>query len=197
MNTWSKISILLVVNLSLAFGILYLLDYMQVINYHDLIKTIFRTDAKNTKKIEDPFLLEKEELNKKWELLSIKEEEIKKQSDQLENKQLSLETEHTKIQNEREAFLNEQVLVKIKEEELTSYDLKIRNVASQIIGMPPNQAAEILNLEDDLQVVDIFKSMNQISEENGVASTVPFLLTLIEREKAARIQTLMLTPISP
>lgn len=196
MNTWTKIFILLIINMTISLGIIYLLDYMQVINYNMMFQQIFRVNIRGQEKIEDPFLLEKEELNKKWELLAIKEKDILKQSAQIEKKHLALETENTKIQNEREAFLNEQNLAKIKKEEEASYNIKIRDVALQISGMPPNKAAELLNLQDDLQVVDIFKTMNELSEENGIASTVPFLLTLIEREKAARIQTLMLTAIN-
>ena len=195
MGQWIKVAILLLINIAIAGATLYFLDYMRVINVLSIANQITKRDVSAPLRVEDTLLLEKEELNKKWELLTIKELELSNQDLVILASNLSLVTEKTKLQDEREAFLNEQVLVKLQKEEQNTYDIKITDVATQISGMPPQTAAELLNLQDDLQVVDVFKKMDQIATAAGQASTVPFLLTLLEREKAARIQTLML--VSP
>lgn len=192
MGPWIKIAILLIVNTLIAGSMLYFLDYMKIISYRNIFNQVTGVTITPPARIEDPMLLEREELNKKWELLTIKEIELSNVDQTLGASNLALQAEQLKLQNEREAFLNEQALQDIQAKEQNTYDLKIQDVATQISGMPPQTAAEILNLQDDLQVVDIFKKMNELAVANGQASTVPFLLTLMEREKAARIQTLML-----
>ena len=195
MGQWIKVAVLLLINIAIAGSTLYFLDYMRVINVLSIANQITKRDISAPLRVEDTLLLEKEELNKKWELLTIKEIELSNQDLVILASNLSLVTEKTKLQDEREAFLNEQMLVDLEKQEQNTYDIKITDVATQISGMPPQTAAELLNLQDDLQVVDVFKKMEEIAVAAGQASTVPFLLTLLEREKAARIQTLML--VSP
>ena len=195
MGQWIKVAVLLLINIAIAGSTLYFLDYMRVINVLSIANQITKKDISAPLRVEDTLLLEKEELNKKWELLTIKEIELSNQDLTLIASNLGLVTEKTKLQDEREAFLNEQILVDLEKQEQNTYDIKITDVATQISGMPPQTAAELLNLQDDLQVVDVFKKMEEIAVAAGQASTVPFLLTLLEREKAARIQTLML--VSP
>ncbi|MGL4676932.1 MAG: periplasmic-type flagellar collar protein FlbB [Brevinema sp.] len=194
MGQWIKVAILLLINILIAGSMLYFLDYMKIINYRTIFDQITGRTITAPARVEDSLLLEKEELNKKWELLTIKELELSNLDQTLVASNLSLQTEQLKLQDDREAFLNEQALAELQQNEKNVYDVKIQDVAIQIAGMPPQTAAEILNLQDDFQVVSIFKKMDQIALDNGQASTVPFLLTLMEREKAARIQTLMLVP---
>lgn len=192
MGIWIKVVVLLLVNIVMAGSTLYFLNYMRIININQLFNQISGRNITSLARVEDPFILEQEELNKKWELLSIQELELSNITQSIIESNLTLQTEQEKLQEEREAFINEQTLVSIENEEQNTYDIKITDVATQISGMPPQTAAELLDLQEDLQVVDIFKKMDEIAIANGQASTVPFLLTLMDREKAARIQTLML-----
>lgn len=192
MQTWYKVFLLLLLNVAIAGFALYFFDFMRIIDYRTLLADTAKLTLKVSPKIEDPLLLEKEELSKKWELLSIKETEISNKNLLLESNTLALDGEKNKLLEEREAFLNEQALAALKKEEENAYDKRIAEVAAQMAGMPPQTAAEILNLQDDLQVVDTFRKMDELAAMNGQASTVPFLLTLLDREKAARVQALML-----
>ncbi|SFB86215.1 hypothetical protein SAMN02745150_01109 [Brevinema andersonii] len=192
MQIWYKVFLLLLLNVAIAGFALYFFDFMRIIDYRTLFADTAKLTLKVSHKIEDPLLLEKEELNKKWELLAIKETEISNKNSSLELNILALDGEKNKLLEEREAFLNEQAAAALKKEEESAYDKRIAEIAVQIAGMPPQTAAEILNLQDDLQVVDTFRKMDELAAMNGQASTVPFLLTLLNREKAARVQALML-----
>ncbi len=192
MGQWMKVAMLLIVNVIIASSMLYFLDFMKIINYRNIFNEITGKEITAPARVEDPLLLEKEELNKKWELLTIKEIELSNIDQTLVSSNLALQTEQQQLQNDREAFINEQTLIAIEKEEQNTYDIKITDVATQISGMPPQTAAELLDLQDDLQVVDIFKKMDEIAAAAGQSSTVPFLLTLMNRDKAARVQTLML-----
>ncbi|MGL4562991.1 MAG: periplasmic-type flagellar collar protein FlbB [Brevinema sp.] len=197
MYSWKHVMLLLLINILLIGFILYFFDYMNIIDYKEILSNIKVGPQITAVRIDDPLLLEREELQKKWEVLTIKTTELSNQEQVINSNKLALETSLNELNEKREAFLNEQALVKLKEEEKNAYDIKITDVATQIAGMPPQTAAELLNLQDDLQVVDIFKKMDQIAIDNGQASTVPFLLTLLEREKAARVQSLMLVGETP
>ena len=195
MGIWIKALLLLLLNIGIAGGTLYFLDYMRVISYNKVITQITGRQITGPARVEDPLLLEQEELSKKWELLTIKELELSNENVTTIESNIALQTEKVQLQDEREAFLNEQALLALENKEKNTYDNKITEVATQIGGMPPQTAAELLNLQDDFQVVDIFKKMEELAAANGQASTVPFLLTLMEREKAARIQTLILAQV--
>ncbi len=192
MGQWVKVAVLLIVNIIIASSVLYFLDFMKIINFNTIFNEITGKEITAPARVEDPLLLEKEELNKKWELLTIKELELSNIDQILIESNLTLQTEQQQLQNDREAFINEQTLVALQKEEQNTYDIKVADVATQIAGMPPQTAAELLDLQDDLQVVDVFKKMDEIAAAAGQASTVAFLLTLMDRDKAARVQTLML-----
>ncbi len=192
MGQWVKVAVLLIINIIIASSVLYFLDFMKIINFNTIFNEITGKEITAPSRVEDPLLLEKEELNKKWELLTIKELELSNIDQILIESNLTLQTEQQQLQNDREAFINEQTLVALQKEEQNTYDLKVADVATQIAGMPPQTAAELLDLQDDLQVVDVFKKMDELAAAAGQASTVAFLLTLMDRDKAARVQTLML-----
>ncbi|MGL4388562.1 MAG: periplasmic-type flagellar collar protein FlbB [Brevinema sp.] len=197
MHSWKRVLFLLIINILLIAFTFYFFDYMRIFDYRRLSSGLRGKTNAFAPKLEDPLLLEKEELSKKWEALTIKETEILNAQTIVDNTRVTLQEDLTKLAEQREAFLNDQALITLKQEEKNTYDIKITDVATQIAGMPPQTAAELLNLQDDLQVVDIFKKMDQLAEENGQASTVPFLLTLLAREKAARVQSLMLINETP
>ncbi|MGL4394084.1 MAG: periplasmic-type flagellar collar protein FlbB [Brevinema sp.] len=198
MHSWKRVLFLLIINILLIAFTLYFFDYMRIIDYRRILAGIQGNSGLTAAaKLEDPLLLEKEELAKKWEALTIKENEISNIQLSVDSNRMALEEDLNQLAEQREAFLNDQALAEIKEAERNTYDLKIVDVATQIGGMPPQTAAELLNLQDDLQVVDIFKKMDELAAQNGQASTVPFLLTLLEREKAARVQSLMLVNETP
>ncbi len=182
MGQWIKVAVLLLINIIIASAILYFLDYMKIINYRDLFTQVTGRQITPPARVEDYLLLEREELEKKWELLTIKEIELSNLDQSITASNLALQTEQLQLQNDRQAFVNEQTLAAIQNEERNAYNVKITDVAAQITGMPPQTAAELLNLQDDLQVVDIFNKMDELALQNGQASTVPFLLTLMERE---------------
>ncbi|MGL5255328.1 MAG: periplasmic-type flagellar collar protein FlbB [Brevinema sp.] len=196
MSAWIKVFLLLLLNILIAGLSLYTLNYMHIIDY----RIIFQNDMLSMKvapRVEDPLLLEREELSKKWELLDLRNVQLSNAEAILQLSNTLLLQDKDALIQDREAFQNQLALVAAETEASNSYDVRITEVASQISGMPPLNAAEILNLQEDLQVVEIFKKMNEISEASGQASTVPYLLTLLNRAKAARVQALMLESGTP
>ncbi|MGL4367175.1 MAG: periplasmic-type flagellar collar protein FlbB [Brevinemataceae bacterium] len=193
MNAWIRVFLLLLVNIFIAGLGLYVFDFMQIIDYRTVLDNMQIQPLKQPVKIEDKNLLEREELNKKWELLAIKEADVSNQNNSIESNLVAIKTDQNALLEAKESFANEQALEVLKKEEQNSYNIKITEVARQISGMPPQDAAALLNLQDDQQVADILKKLEETAVLNNQGSIVPYLLTLMEREKAARIQSLMLS----
>ncbi|MGL5721902.1 MAG: periplasmic-type flagellar collar protein FlbB [Brevinema sp.] len=191
-----KVFLLLLLNILIAGLSLYTLNYMHIIDY----RIIFQNNVLPmtvVPRVEDPLLLEREELAKKWELLDLRSVQISNAEAVLQTSNTLLIQDLDDLVQEREAFQNQLALTEAEMAASNAYDIRIAEVASQIAGMPPQNAAEILNLQDDLQVVETFRKMNEIAAATGQATTVPYLLTLLDRAKAARVQALMLESGTP
>ncbi len=107
MGQWIKVAILLAVNIVIASAMLYFLDYMKIINYRTVFSEVTGREITVLARVEDPLLLEREELNKKWELLTIKEIELSNAGAVLNESNLALQQEQILLQNDRDAFVNE------------------------------------------------------------------------------------------
>lgn len=196
MGSWMKVFLLLLLNILIAALSLYSLNFMHIIDYRTILqKGIIAPKA--PPRVEDPLLLEREELAKKWELLGLKTTELSNTISSVEGSNVLLQQDREKLVQDQEAFQNQIALGAAQTAASNDYNVRISEVAAQIAGMPPLTAAEILNLQDDLQVVDTFRKMDELAVLNGQASTVPYLLTLLNRDKAARIQALMVASPTP
>lgn len=192
MEESKKIFLLLLINLGLAFFLLYLLDMYQIVDYKQVLqKTPFLKNAYNVK-IEDSFLLEKLELEKKWNYLDQQRLNLSNTMKELEKKELSLKEKEESLAKEKEAIENMIANFERMKEEKAAYDLRVDEIAAQIENMPPASAVKILEKQDDLMLVDIFRRMNARAEERGVNSIVPYLLSLLDPELSARVQRKML-----
>ncbi len=182
-----RILFLLLINLGLAFVSLYILDFLQVIDYRQVISRVPFIKGKLTAKIEDPYLLEKVELEKKWEVLN---EKIKN----LENAQADLDQEKKKLELEKEEIENKRLEVENRisewekqKQDLNAYKERVQKIADRIVNMPPKESVAILAELDDLLIIDILQEIDRRSEAEGSQSLSPYLLSLMDKEQAARI----------
>ncbi len=110
--------------------------------------------------------------------LEQEKEELRKKTEELEELKAGLEAEKAKIEEDRAAE-NERKKM-------------ISDMAGRISGMPPQSAVSILEGWSNTDVVDVFLRMEQISADEGRPSIVPYLLTLMPKERAALITSLMM-----
>lgn len=192
MNRGRKILFLLLINLGLVFVSLYVLDMFQIIDYKQLMSQIPFLKQAYRIKVEDPFLLERVELEKKWQILDERlrnyNEDKKKLEDEMRSNQIMLES----IEKERENVQNMIDNFEKMKAEKASYDKRVDEIASQIEAMPPEAAVKILEKQDDMMVIDVFRRMNVRAADNSKATIVPYLLSLMDPEQSARIQRKML-----
>jgi len=191
MNRNRRIIFLLAINLGIAFLSLYILDVLEVIDYRQILSRVPFLRETYAARIEDPYLLEKVELEKKWQILDERtrnfEEEKKKLED--EARQIALERENLeKEKNNVKSMIENFEKMKSDRE---SYEKRVDNIASQIESMRPESAVKILEKQDDMLIIDIFKRIDAHAQSAGRQSIVPYLLSLMDSEQAARIQRKM------
>lgn len=127
-------------------------------------------------------------LNKKEEQLLTQQLEISRQTQLLEEKSIKLfETEdliataQTELE-EQENFINQ------NSNYLENKNIKVRQVVSSLINMPPVNAVAILVTFDDELMIDVLSTTDQIAEEEGKSSITSVWLSLMSAERAGKVQ---------
>ena len=192
MNRNRRVLFLLFINLGLAFLSLYVLDLLQIIDYKQIISRVPFIRQAYTIKIEDPYLLEKYELQKKEEILDEKIRNFEKDKSKLEEETRKLAIEKENVAKDRENTRNMIDNFEKSKAERESYDRRVDEVAQQIESMPPTASVRILEKQDDMMIIDILKRMEARAAAAGQQSLVPLLLSRMDPEQSARIQRKML-----
>ncbi len=191
-----RIFLLILLIVALVFGGSIWFDYLGLIDAKQLYSPIFNfvgigtpSPVENT---DSPYLLEQERLEKQWESLTYREQELDQREKAIAVREGEMELKSQEIL-EREEILDEKE--KAFNQILKEYDNKVaalRETASQLNNMAPEKAVAILNkYEDEQLLVDVLRMSVTLSEEMGRAPNVPFWLTLMEQDRAARIQEIM------
>ncbi len=187
-----RILFLLFINLGLAFLAIYLLDLLQIIDYRQIINQVPFIRQTYAVKIEDPYLLEKVELEKKWQTLDERIRNFDEEKKKLEEESRKIAIDKENVAREKEDVKNMIDNFEKEKAEKESYDKRVDQVALQIENMPPQASVKILEKQDDLMIIDIFKRMDAHAQETGRKSQVPYLLSLMDPEQSARVQRKML-----
>jgi flagellar protein FlbB len=137
---------------------------------------------------EDPLLLDKERLSAQLESLQLQGEELALREEKVlqteaELKQMQEElTEKEKALEEREKSFNE--LVKAYENRKVNLEQKV----NYFVGMPPAKAvAMFLEYDNDMDIIDIFRTADEMAARAGESSLVPYWLSLMPPERGAEL----------
>jgi flagellar motility protein MotE (MotC chaperone) len=192
MNRNRRIIFLLFINLGLAFLSIYILDMLQIIDYRQIINEVpFMREAPSPK-IEDPYLLEKVELEKKWQTLDERVRNFDEEKKKLEEESRAIAIDKENVARDKANVQNMIDNFEKEKSEKESYDKRIDQVTVQYERMPPDDAVKILAKQDDMMVIDVLKRMDEHAQAAGQASPVSHLLSLMDPEQSARIQRKML-----
>jgi len=184
-----KIFPLLLLNLLLlaVLGyVLYRLGFLDKI-FPNLFNTS-KVEEESTKEIvEDPYLLEREELKKQWLVLEEKERLNQLKNDELDKKEQILEEKLKEADNQialaKESQKKQEDIMKQWEDRLKN----VRDLASKIGNMPPKDGVILLEKMDPVLAVDVIRQMDIIALEQGRKSITDYLLSLMDKEKAGEI----------
>lgn len=200
-GTIGKTIVLLLLIIILVFLGLFWFDYLGVIQAKKFFESVYRlvglqpqtsVSAVNNSAAQEADL-EADRLAKRLEALNLRSQELdKRESDiqvkEAEYQQIAQELDERKIsQEEREATFEK--ITKEYEDKERNY----RTIAAELNGMRPEAAVAILLAMEDQLAIDVLRRVDEIAEEEGKNSMVPYWLSLMPADRAATIQRKMTT----
>lgn len=176
-----------------ALGVLvYLLDTWGVINLEEYVPLLADEAPVVPESTDDPTLLEWERLEK--EEARIEEERLKLEEERLKLKDMltDIEAKESELAG-RESSLTE-ARTQFTEEQQAQFQRNqmIADMATRMTNMPPRDAVGIMAGFSNTDLVDVLLKMEENAVLAGQQSIVPFLMTLLPRDRAALVGTLMM-----
>lgn len=193
MDRSRRVFFLLLINLILVFLSLYILDFLQIIDYRQILSRVPLLRQAYVTRVEDPFLWERMILEKQEQLLNEKVRNYEAQLAQMVELKLQLDQEWEKLAEEKQNVQNMIDNFNMERAQEQTYDQKVLEVAMQIKNMPPAVAVKVIEKQDDLMIADIFRALEKIAEDEGTGSVVPGITRLMDPEQLARVQRKMLS----
>lgn len=195
MNRFSekiKIVYLLMVILFAAGVFVYLLDTWGVIRLEDTFTFLKKEPPTVAASHDSPTLLELEQLQKEKDRLKDLETELREKEAGLSREKSELQKKQEELQEVRKGLDIEKKKMAEDRALLMERERLIENMASRLVAMPPGDAVAIVAGWSNSDLVDVFRRMEQMAEDEGRQSIVPFLLTKLPRDRARIITSLML-----
>lgn len=199
-KTLGKCIVLLLLIIILCLGGLLWFDYLGIVNMKGIFSPVYKffgrapqssstitsIDALNPD-------LDQDRLNKQREALIIYEQELEAREANIseferQNQQLALElSDREKAQSERENTFNNTV------NRYDNKEVNVEQIATNLNGMAPNNAVNILVAMDDQTVIDVLRKCDEIAVRDGSSSLVSYWLSLMPADRAAEIQRKMIS----
>lgn len=190
-----KIFFLLLLLIAIVLGGMYWFDNLGLINYRRVIgpleQYLPRFMQRGEAVVDDPFLLEREFMNKREEVLLARQGEMEERILELEQRELELKQTEAKLMEETKRLEEEKKVLSERVREYDNYRENIERQARYFISMQPQAAVERLAEFDDLLVIDILRQIDRNAEDEGRQSVVPYFLSIMDPKRAAVIQRKM------
>ena len=196
-NSLGKSIVLLFLIVILALGGLLWFDWLGVLRVKSLFNPYkalgWQRQTSTTSTSSKPLTadLDQDRLDKQREALDLYREELEKReadTSSAEDQNLRLAQEiadREKNLEEREKTFNNMVKM------FDDRNANIEQIAANLEGMQPRKAVDILIAMDDQLAIDVLRKVTERAQNNGVASMVPYWLSLMPADRAAVIQRKM------
>ena len=194
-----KSFVLIIIILIMLIGGSLWLDYLDVISvkktFAPLYTVLGKTPQTSTTATQSKPLvanLDEDRLNKIQESLLLQAESLDKRESDIAAKETQLEqtalelSEREKNQEEREKTFN--LTVKKYDDK----NVNVEQIATNLNGMAPKNAVDILVAMDDQTVIDVLRKVEELAKQNGTSSMGSYWLSLMPSERAAEIQRKMI-----
>lgn len=183
-----RILILLFGNLALITIAIMIFDTLGIIDYRSFVyeNIPFATQLLE-QKLEDPSLIEKENLLRYKQELDYLKKILDNRQKNIEEKEKEILAKETELQQKLAMVEEMRISLERQQKIFKDYDEKITKVANYIGSLPPDDAARILENMDDNMIVDVLLKMDRIAEREGRLSISSFLLSKLPPDRAARI----------
>ena len=187
-----KISYLLLV-IFFCMGIFfYLLDSWQIINLEDYVPWLSEEVPLVAEDVDAPSELEWESLRKKEKLLKEQQLQLQEQTKRFEEQKQNLQNGREELQAKIDSLEKEKAAFHKRQERYDDYQTRLSQMATRLKAMPPEDVASIISSWSNSDLKEVLLQMERDAEANNELSIVPYLLTLMPRERAALLMALML-----
>ena len=192
LGTGVRILGLTLIILILFAGGLFWFDFLGLMDGKQIIDPVLRfVGIKKTREVddvEDPMLLDKERLNKQLEAISLKTEELDKWEEDLLQRESELGQMIEELTEKQESLEKREKSFNEKQNEIDNRRRNIMQMATYLVGMPPEKAKDILlNMENDMDVIDILRMTEELAQKAGEDSIVSYWLSLMPPERSAEL----------
>ena len=169
-----------------------MLDSWQIINLGNYLPGLSEKAPLVTEEQDSPSelewrRLEKEQRRLEAERLELEEElnQLREAKETLSEKELRLEKKLESFDKEKEAFAQSQEAYKNRQK-------NIRDMATRLQAMPPEDSVAIISNWSNSDLLPVLLQMERNAQLEGNQSIVPYLLTLMPRERSALLMSLMI-----
>jgi chromosome segregation ATPase len=148
------------------------------------------TLTRKIKQSENPYLLEREEIGKELERISLINEQIVNRQKEVEAKESATDKKLEELKKRETELEKKARILDDREKQYSDKQKNIREQAEKLYNMPPEDAVALLEKQAEADIVDILRAIDAYSAELGSQSTAPFMLKLmgdINSEKAANV----------
>jgi len=174
-----------------VFG-LFWLDYIGMVDMGPYLSR-FRSEPGSvlTAPGDEPSLVEREEFEKQKARLQERVEDIDRREAMLTEKEKNLSGEDEKLRDMKHGLDIEKKKFQSEKTRHSGYMKNIKDLATKIISMPPEESVKIMEKWEDVLVIDVLRQIDEDAREQGKMSMSSYLITLLPKDKASRIMYLM------
>lgn len=174
-----------------VFG-LFWFDFLGLIEINDLLSPLFEiVGIKQTSSFEnpeDPLLLDKERLSKQLEAVRLRNEELDKREADIIQKEEDITQMIEELQERENSFEEQEKSFNERRNAFENRRVNLEQTAQYLVGMQPENATEIFNnMENDMDVIDIFRITEELAKNAGEQSLVAYWLSLLPPERSAEL----------
>jgi flagellar protein FlbB len=193
----TRIFLLLLLVLVLAAGGLLWFDFLGLVDANRVLSPLLRlVRIQRPAAIEDPddpFLLESERLKAREEALDLRAAALDEREKGLAAREAEVEEVAQSLQEQRRSLEEQQKSINERLKTYEDREANIRDIATKLVGMKPENAVALLLEMKDVEIIDIVRMTDAIAEQEGTSSITPKWLADMPAERSAAIsQKLML-----
>jgi len=191
-----RIIVLLLLVVALALGGLIWFDYLGLVDVKETLAPVLRlvgvSAPSKIRNAEDPLLLEKERLKRRFEAIDLRTEQLAAREKAVQQKEAEVEQKLAALDEQQKALAEREKSFNDSVRQYENRSANLKRVAENLMGMPPPKAVDRLVGMSDEDVIDVFQATDKIADANGQTSIVPYWLSLMPADRAAAISRKML-----
>lgn len=191
-----RIIVLVLLVGALALGGLIWFDYLGLIDVRQTLFPVLRvigvTTPSKIENAQDPLLLEKERLKRRYESLDLRTEQLTAREKAVKQKEAEVEQKLVALNEEQKALTEREKSFNDSVRQYENRSANLQRVAENLMGMPPQKAVDRLVGMSDQDVIEVLQATDKIAQENNATSIVPYWLSLMPADRAASISRKML-----